>query len=81
MVAVASPPKTTAPAKSARPVGALIDKLWTLRESRRKPREEAPAAEPVDADLLAALRERIAELTAENEALRAEIAQLKATSA
>ena len=52
-----------------------------VRESRRKPREEAPAAEPVDADLLAALRERIAELTAENEALRAEIAQLKATSA
>jgi hypothetical protein len=52
-----------------------------VRESRRKPREEAPAPEPVDADLLAALRERIAELTAENEALRAEIAQLKATSA
>jgi len=52
-----------------------------VRESRRKPREEAPAPEPVDADLLAALRERIAELTAENEALREEIARLKGSAA
>ncbi len=49
-----------------------------VRESRRRPREQTAAAEPVDADLLAALRERVAELTAENEALRAEIAQLRA---
>jgi hypothetical protein len=50
-----------------------------VRESRRRPREQTAAAEPVDADLLAALRERVAELTAENEALRAEIAQLRAS--
>jgi len=59
-----------------------------VREAKRKPRAESAAdavaegAEPqTDADLLAALRERIAELTAENEALRQEVAALKAAAA
>lgn len=58
-----------------------------VREAKRKPRAESAAestaesAEPqTDADLLAALRERIAELTAENEALRQEVAALKAAA-
>jgi hypothetical protein len=49
-----------------------------VRESRRKPRPEPVAAQPVDADLLAALREQVAELSAENAALRRELAALKA---
>lgn len=54
-----------------------------VREAKRKPRAEAvESAEPqTDADLLAALRERIAELTAENEALRQEVAALKGAAA
>ncbi|HMX10634.1 MAG TPA: plasmid replication/partition related protein [Burkholderiaceae bacterium] len=59
-----------------------------VREAKRKPRAESAAdaategAEPqTDADLLAALRERIVELTAENEALRQEVAALKAEKA
>lgn len=43
MVAVASPLKTTAQAKSARPVGTLIDQLWKLREDRRKHEAEIEA--------------------------------------
>ena len=50
-----------------------------VRESKRKPpQDEAPAAEgsePVDE--VQALRQRVAELTAENEALRRELAQLR----
>lgn len=79
--AVASLPAEEQVAAAAGGQEELKQAAKRVRESRRKPREEAQAAEPVDADLLAALRERIAELTAENEALRKEIAQLKATSA
>ena len=50
-----------------------------VRESKRKPpQDEAPAgdgAEPVDE--VQALRRRVAELTAENQALRQELAQLR----
>ncbi len=35
MVAVASPPKTTTKVAATKPVGALIDDLWKLRESVR----------------------------------------------
>jgi hypothetical protein len=55
MVAVASPPKTTAPAKSARPVGTLIDQLWALRESRRKHEAEIEALNKQAADIEAEL--------------------------
>ncbi|KRB07172.1 hypothetical protein [Lysobacter sp. Root690] len=55
------------------------------RESKRKPREpKEPAPQPLDdaADNeLHALRQRVAELTAENQALRDEIAQLQAALA
>ena len=55
-----------------------------VREAKRKPREDAPATEPVEApatdaapETLEALRRRVAELTAENAALRAQVAQLQ----
>jgi hypothetical protein len=58
------------------------------REAKRKPREDAAAvaddagmpAEVAAADELTQLRQRVAELSAENEALRAEIAALRATA-
>jgi len=56
-----------------------------VRDAKRKPREEPAApqeeegAEP--ADSLQALRQRVAELTAENEALRQQIAELQAQQA
>jgi len=63
------------------------------RDARRKPRAEAPqepvenggsaaentpAAAAADADEIGALRRQVASLTAENEALRAEVARLRA---
>ncbi|MDA8522387.1 plasmid replication/partition related protein [Acidovorax sp. NCPPB 4044] len=63
------------------------------RDARRKPRAEAPAEAPISEDSAAgnegaeapddvpALRRRVAELTAENEALRQEVARLRASSA
>jgi uncharacterized membrane protein YkoI len=48
------------------------------REANRKPREEAVASQAVAEPDVAALQLRIAELSAENEALRAELAQLRA---
>ncbi|MDT0138300.1 plasmid replication/partition related protein [Acidovorax sp. PRC11] len=63
------------------------------RDARRKPRaeapqepvenggsaaENAPAAAAADADEIGALRRQVASLTAENEALRAEVARLRA---
>ncbi len=51
-----------------------------VRDARRKPRDEAPATDTdADApDLVAALRQRVAELTAENQVLREQLAQLQA---
>jgi hypothetical protein len=47
-----------------------------VRESKRKPREESlPATAPDD---LQSLQQRVAELTAENDALRTQVAQLQA---
>ena len=50
-----------------------------VRESKRKPpQDEAPAGEGSEPAVeLQALRQRVAELTAENEALRQELAQLR----
>ncbi|BDI05559.1 plasmid replication/partition related protein [Sphaerotilus microaerophilus] len=78
--AVASLPAEEQVAAAAGGQEELKQAAKRVRESRRRPREEAPAPEPVDADLLAALRERIAELTAENEALREEVARLKGSA-
>ncbi|KWT95820.1 MULTISPECIES: plasmid replication/partition related protein [unclassified Variovorax] len=55
-----------------------------VRESKRKPRDES-AAEPQEGahpgdDELRALRHRVAELTAENESLRRQLAALQASS-
>ena len=62
-----------------------------VRELKRKPREEAPnqehsaageagsGAADSDADELQVLRHRVAELTAENAALRQQLAQLQST--
>ncbi|ALN63754.1 hypothetical protein GLA29479_2891 [Lysobacter antibioticus] len=59
-----------------------------VRESRRKPREaregdegETSALDAALADQILALRERVAELTAENESLREQLALLQATAA
>ncbi|AHX13543.1 hypothetical protein CH75_10265 [Dyella jiangningensis] len=50
-----------------------------VREARRKPRDEAPAPQAVPADdELQQLRERVAELTSENEALHRQVAALQA---
>ncbi|MDH6593488.1 hypothetical protein M2165_003377 [Variovorax sp. TBS-050B] len=54
-----------------------------VREAKRKPRDaQAEAADagdqPQEADALAALEQRVAELTAENEALRRQVAELQA---
>jgi len=50
-----------------------------VREARRKPRDEAPAPQAVPADdELEQLRERVAELTSENEALHRQVAALQA---
>ena len=58
-----------------------------MREAKRKTREEAAPknsdeapqpAEGAHTDELPALRARVAELTAENEALRQQLAQLRA---
>ena len=46
-----------------------------VRESKRKPREESLQATAPDA--LQSLQQRVAELTAENEALRTQVAQLQ----
>lgn len=56
-----------------------------VRESKRKPREEATEAPqdegaPPPEDELQALRRRVAELTAENEALRRQLAALQSQS-
>ncbi|SFD44523.1 plasmid replication/partition related protein [Paracidovorax konjaci] len=63
------------------------------RDARRKPRADAPAQEPISEDSAGgnegaeapgdvhALRRQVAELTAENEALRQEIARLRASAA
>jgi len=49
------------------------------REAKRKPREESGATTQADgADELTTLRQRVAELTAENETLRRQVAQLLA---
>lgn len=47
-----------------------------VRESKRKPREESLQATTPDA--LQTLQQRVAELTAENDALRSQVAQLQA---
>lgn len=47
-----------------------------VRESKRKPREESPPATAPDD--LQSLQQRVAELTAENDALRTQVAQLQA---
>jgi len=53
-----------------------------VREARRKPREEAAAqAETDEPDQLQRLQQRVAELTAENEALRRQVAALQNPSA
>jgi hypothetical protein len=60
-----------------------------VREAKRKPRTEAAEAsgatsappEAAPADTLESLRQRVAELTAENAALRAQVAQLQAQGA
>ncbi|GAA4343545.1 hypothetical protein GCM10023165_26090 [Variovorax defluvii] len=57
-----------------------------VRESRRKPREEGSTAAPdgeatPPEDALQTLRRRVAELTAENEALRRQVAALQAGGA
>ncbi|MEH6421955.1 hypothetical protein [Pseudomonas sp. CGJS7] len=52
-----------------------------VREANRKPRAPKPAAEATDSGELLALRQRVAELTEENEALRREIAELQAALA
>ncbi len=50
-----------------------------VREARRKPRDEAAAAqESAEPDPLQALQQRVAELTAENDALRRQVAELLA---
>jgi hypothetical protein len=54
-----------------------------VRESKRKPREEgaeAPQESAPPGDELQALRRRVAELTAENETLRRQLAALQASS-
>ncbi|PXW98693.1 hypothetical protein C7444_102173 [Sphaerotilus hippei] len=52
-----------------------------VREAKRKPREDAPASsDAAEAGTLEALQQRVAELTAENEALRTELAALKAAA-
>ncbi|MBO9648412.1 MAG: plasmid replication/partition related protein [Variovorax sp.] len=52
-----------------------------VRESKRKPKEESAAAsdEPGQVDELQMLRQRVAELTAENESLRRQLAALATT--
>ncbi|MBT2322747.1 plasmid replication/partition related protein [Variovorax paradoxus] len=53
-----------------------------VREAKRKPREEAAAPiESAEADLVQGLERRVAELTAENEALRRLVADLQAQQA
>jgi hypothetical protein len=48
-----------------------------VREARRKPREEpAPSGDSAKPDLVQQLQQRVAELTAENEALRRQVADL-----
>lgn len=53
-----------------------------VREAKRKPREaseaDAPAQDGDEPDLVRALRQRVAELTAENELLRQQLAELRA---
>ena len=50
-----------------------------VRESRRKPRDESkPAQAEAESNELLELRQRVIELTAENEALRRELAELRA---
>ncbi|RST53512.1 plasmid replication/partition related protein [Variovorax sp. DXTD-1] len=59
-----------------------------VREAKRKPREEAAEAaesntaeQPAKADALQLLEQRVAELTAENQALRKQVAELQAQRA
>ncbi|SEA80263.1 plasmid replication/partition related protein [Variovorax sp. YR216] len=54
-----------------------------VRESKRKPREESAATsdEPGQVDELQMLRQRVAELTAENESLRRQLAELSESQA
>jgi len=50
-----------------------------VRESKKKPREESAEADTHDApDTVQALQQRVAELTAENETLRRQVAELRA---
>ncbi|KQW56357.1 hypothetical protein [Variovorax sp. Root411] len=50
-----------------------------VRESKKKPREESAEADAHDApDTMQALEQRVAELTAENETLRRQVAELRA---
>jgi hypothetical protein len=53
-----------------------------VREAKRKPREAAePGDEAAAPDSVQALQQRVAELTAENESLRQQLAELRATLA
>ena len=49
-----------------------------VREAKRKPREEMVNGVEVEADTLHALQQKVADLSAENEALRRQVAELQA---
>jgi len=49
-----------------------------VREARRKPREEMVDGVEVEADMLHALQQKVVDLSAENEALRRQVAELQA---
>jgi hypothetical protein len=76
---------TLSPEEQAQAAAAGADELKQaakrVREAKRKPREVTPAVDEgsvAEPEAVQALRQRVAELTAENEALRRELAALKA---
>jgi hypothetical protein len=77
--AVATLPAEEQVAAAAAGADELKQAAKRVREAKRKPREADPAA-PADtgSDPLEALRQRVAELSAENRALRDQVAQLQA---
>ncbi|MGO1001307.1 plasmid replication/partition related protein [Lysobacter sp. CA196] len=86
--AVATLPEDEQRAAALAGKGELKEAAKRVRESRRKPREpregdegETSALDAALADQILALRQQVAELTAENEALREELALLQAAAA
>ena len=76
--AVASLPAEEQVAAAAAGKDELKQAAKRVREAKRKPREEMTDGVEVEADVLHALQQKLADLSAENEALRRQVAELQA---